>query len=317
VSLRPSPWRSRPLSKWFSGRWRAVTTAVRKSPGKILGAALGVVIVAAVTVGGLGFVQDQGQSETIDKFCTDLKAQNYADAYSLLSHQVSSQFASADQFQQFMKVVDKLQGNATSCKTKEAIRIPLVSPSSITGSRLLSIYRNAPQEGSIQMKHEDGQWQVDGLDASLLTVSLNAAAVAVGYCDVLKNLDFRSAYQMLSSHIRSSEHLLDYTKVQISDYVAHGDIQECQVTAINSSINETTANLSLTVIYANLGNPATGDICLSTENNRWVIGGINSGLLGTSGGQLQADYAQCTQGTASSTRTQPAKDLLANRYAAQ
>ncbi len=326
MSLRPSPWNSRPGPQRLSDLWRAVTTTVGKSPGKILGTALGVVIVVAVTVGGLGFAQDQGQSGTVDQFCTDLKAQNYVAAYGLLSASVRGQFSDSTHFQQVMGILDTMtvSGKVTDCHLNEPTRIPWIGPSSNTGSRFLLIHRqvSGDLQGRVQMKQEDGAWKVDRLDESLLTVSLNAVATAVGYCDDLKSLDFGNAYLKLGSQahttIPGATTQLDFTLSQILHYVVDGQITSCDVTSIVPGNSNTATSLGMRITRANADTAEMGNIGLAATKNTWLIDTIDSGLQGTDIGPLQVGYQLCDDVAKGASGLQDAyNNLLSSGYRAQ
>lgn len=144
-----APVRARRVHRW---RWLAC------------GVVIGVVLLPCACVGAIAgyfIIQAAGSSAALTSFCSDLKAQNYSAAYTLLAPIYQVRY-SRDQFMRESQTLDQQKGRVTACG-KPVSNTKLINNAAsyelaITRARTVTI------SGAVALVKSGSQWRIAALD---------------------------------------------------------------------------------------------------------------------------------------------------------
>lgn len=129
-------------------------------------------------------------------FCADLKSQDYAAAYDMLSTRYQST-VTKQQFLQESALRDQIDGPVKTCP------IPNSGPNVSVGDNkvtlFISLTRANVTQGSITVVKQGGNWKLEKVADALLGTDVAPLLVAETYCNALVNGDYATAYAQLSS----------------------------------------------------------------------------------------------------------------------
>lgn len=158
--------------------------------------ALGAIVGVVYVIGKNALQEPMNVTAT---FCGDMKAQNYTDAYKLLSsgyqaHVTSQQFTEASQ------VHDQLDGKVKDCglaalQNNGGFNLNL-SPQNASFNA--QITRNRAYTGSVSLVNQNGTWKIDAIDDSLQGTDIGALATSDAFCQALSKQDYAAVYAMFT-----------------------------------------------------------------------------------------------------------------------
>jgi hypothetical protein len=158
------------------------------------------------------------------EFCQDLKAQNYAAAYSFLAPSLQSQ-VTEPAFLFILPTADRLQGHVTACNVTGvsssggAVTVQSTVVRSIIGG----------QPSTVHLVQIGGLWRIDRSPDPLLL----PAATGYYFCQDLKARNYNGAYQLMSSSAQRK--LGSPTTLALllgTSTVLTGNVTACQVTSV-------------------------------------------------------------------------------------
>jgi hypothetical protein len=284
-----------PPSQTLPGTPPAPPPAPKKSRRKLWITLASVAVLLVLLGGGTAFalVQYFAPASAAGAFCGDLQARNYTAAYGMFTKNLKSQFTQ-DQFTQGAQTLDTIEGNVTSCGTASGSAYNFSFGSS-TASVTAAIKRvtAGSMQGLVHLKNEDGGWKVDGLDASLLGINLNALLAASAFCTALQTQDYATAYGVLgSSQTDQVTQQVFAQQAQLHDQI-DGKVTACALTSIAAGADDTKASLGVSITRAKLG-IRQGTVNFDVENSAWKIGIFDQSLLGSDLGPLTVGTQFCT-----------------------
>jgi hypothetical protein len=259
--------------------------------------ALAIVLVVLVILGGGGVFAYNAYTApgvAAQKFCTDLKAQDYDAAYGMLSSTLTAKYT-ASQFKQASAVLDQAEGQVSACARGTGSNAYGYSLGSSTASvsAVLSREKQGLLQGAMHLKNENGAWKVDAIDTSLLGVNLGALQSAATFCASLQSKDYATAYGLLGGSLQTAAGTQ-------SDFVAAGQLHEtidgavtaCGLTAIDQGNTDAQTSLSVSLTFAKLG-AKSGKMALQASGDAWKISDLDAALLGTDLGPYKVGLLFC------------------------
>lgn len=266
-----------------------------------LGSILGVLAVACGLLGYfvvLPILQQDAEisaaAVAASNFCSDLKSQNYAAAYDMLSTRYQST-VTKQQFLQESALRDQIDGPVKSCPIPNSG--PNVSAGDNTVTLFASLTRTNVTQGSISVVRQGGNWKLDKVADALLGTDVAPLLVAYAYCNALVNGDYATAYAQLSSakqeqitehdfaaqfqddlsqlgpdaKIASCAPTLSTYAIAPSATTGAGTPTATPATGVPASGATVNVSLDFSVGGSPLGQPVTLALTLIQENNAWKI----------------------------------------------
>jgi len=215
----------------------------------ILGAVLGVVVIALIIFGVIGYVNRSTPTKTLNAFCTALKGADYQTAYNQLSSGLQSKVGSEGVFAAGYASNGGL-GKITNCTVttvNDGAGTGTINYTFAQGNALVVDYSLGDENGSSKI------FRTQPHSSPTLTLS--------NYCGELKAGDYQSAYKELSSTAQSQE-----TEAQFAANFSNNKVNNCTVSNVNDAAGTGTINYSL----AN-GVSLVADYTLVNENGTWKI----------------------------------------------
>jgi hypothetical protein len=245
---------------------------------------LGVIAALLVVVGGGGaFALSQylAPATAAVSFCSDLKAQNYTAAYGLLSSNLKSQLTQ-DTFVQGSGELDTAEGKVTACGQASGSNVYTYSLGSSTAEVKASITRSTAGalEGVVHLKNENGSWKVDGLDTSLLGVSLGALQAAGAFCAAMQTQNYSAAYALLGAQAQAVVKQADFTQASTAHDAIDGPVNACGLAMLGPGNTDTSASLVVSITRSKLG-AKQGALNLDVESGLWKIANIAPEIQGS------------------------------------
>ena len=132
-------------------------------------------------------------------FCNDMKAQNYAGAYKLLSSGYQARVTS-QQFTDASQIHDQLDGKVKQCglaalQDNAGFNLNL-SPEN--ASFKAQITRNRTYTGAVTLVKQNGSWKIDTLDDALQGSDIGALATGALFCQALSKQDYAAVYALFT-----------------------------------------------------------------------------------------------------------------------
>ncbi|HZU70586.1 MAG TPA: FHA domain-containing protein [Ktedonobacteraceae bacterium] len=182
---------------------------------------------------------------TLNTYCSALTAQDYQTAYNQFSKNYQNQIGSESGFAS-AAATDKIKG-CTVDSVQDSAGTAMITYVRTDG---LNIHANET------LTNEQGTWKINNEQfVSTPTLTL------LNYCNALKNQDYQTAYNQLSSAQQSQQ-----TESQFASNFDSVTVNDCTV----SNVNDTAGTGEITYTL-NGSTTATFDYTLVDENNTWKI----------------------------------------------
>ncbi len=231
----------------------------------IVGAIVGVLLIAAIVFGVIGYegyVNRSTTTKTLTTFCKALKSSDYHTAYDQLSSGLQAKFGSEAAFAQGYKSNGGL-GKITNCSVSN------VNDGTNTGtinyiftqgnaSSLVVDYGLINENSALKINAQHPR--------STPTLTLNS------YCNALAQQDYQTAYNQFSTSLQSEIG----SESAFASSAAANNINGCSF----SNVNDTTGKGTLTYLRSN-GNKTSAAATLSNEHGTWKINDLKSISLPT------------------------------------
>jgi hypothetical protein len=272
-------------------RWDMTPPLPQKKSRRRLWVTLGVIAaVLVLTCSGIGFlaVQYFAPALQVGLFCGSLQTQKYATAYTLLSSELHGQLSSND-FVTDGQTLDAIEGKVQSCGTGSYEYS--LGASTATVAVTFKRATSGTLQGNIHLKNESG-WKVDGLDASLLGVSLGALQTANAYCAALQGASYTAAFALLGKSLTAHTTAAQYAQDSGWHDTLDGSVSACAVTALGNPNTDSAANVTLTITRGK-ASPKNDTLTLDMEGGAWKVSAIGPGLQGTDLGALDTAARFC------------------------
>src|SRR6266699_1387874 len=215
----------------------------------ILGAILGVVVIALIIFGVIGYVNRSTPTKSLNAFCTALKGGDYQTDYNQLASGLQSKLGSEADFAAGYASNGGL-GKITNCtvtNVNDEAGTGTINYTFAQGNALVVDYSLSDENGSSKITRTQPR------SSPTLTLS--------NYCGALKVGDYQSAYNELSSAAQSQE-----TESQFAANFSNNKVNNCTVSNVKDAAGTGTINYSL----AN-GTSLVADYTLVNENGTWKI----------------------------------------------
>lgn len=184
-------------------------------------------------------------SLTLNTYCTALSGQDYSTAYNQFSKNYQSQNGSETDF----------ANSVTAEKVKSCV-VNTVQDAAGTGMITYVRSDGLKINANETLTNEQGTWKInDEQFVSSPTLTL------LTYCNALKNKDYQTAYDQLSSSAQSQE-----TEAQFAANFSSVTVDDCTVSNVNDTAG--TGQISYTLSGTNVG---AFDYTLVDESNTWKI----------------------------------------------
>src|SRR2546421_340725 len=215
----------------------------------ILGAVLGVVVIALIIFGVIGYVNRSTPTKTLNAFCTALKGADYQTAYNQLSSGLQSKVGSEGVFAAGYASNGGL-GKITNCT------VTTVNDGAGTGTINYSLANGVSLVADYTLVNENGTWKIKSEQVrSTPTLTLNT------FCNSLKTGDYQTAYNQLSAREQSLG-----TEAQFAASLTSNMVTACTV----SNVNDTAGTGTVSYTFAD-GATSIIDYTLIMENGTWKI----------------------------------------------
>jgi hypothetical protein len=212
-----------------------------------LGAILGVLLIAGIALGAIGYQNRSTSTQTLNTFCTALKGGDYQTAYNQLSSGLQAKIGSESAFAAAYSSNGGL-GKVTSCSVNS------VDDGAGTGAINYTFSGGSSLVVDYTLVNESG-WKINAQHPrSTPSFTLNT------YCNALSAQDYQTAYNQFSKNFQNQAG----TETQFA--AAAAKVKGCTVSNINES------GKTGTLIYArNDGNKVSETDTLVNENGTWKI----------------------------------------------
>ncbi len=216
---------------------------------------LGLLLVIALAVIGYIYFTRSTPEKTLDAYCNALLGQDYLTAY----NQLSPSLQRSETESEFAHMLDA-QGKITSCKH---------GSTSMSGASALVnlIFTSSSGQNSnspVTLVQDSGNtWKI--------SVPFPPAITLITYCRALKSKDYQTAYDQLSTTVKSQLSETDYETNESQGNSRVGGISGCTISNVNLSDSQATG----TITYV-AGNGQTGDshYTLTNETGIWKISAV-------------------------------------------
>jgi hypothetical protein len=161
------------------------------------------VLVILGAVAGVLYAVGQGAlrepMNTANTFCNDVKTQNYADAYKLMSSGYQAHMSVKD-FADINQVHDQLDGKVRECglaglQNNAGFNFNFNPQNASLNAQ---ITRNHSFTGAMSLVKQNGSWKIDSLDDSLQGSDAGAFATGIVFCQSLATQDYARVYGMFT-----------------------------------------------------------------------------------------------------------------------
>ncbi len=276
-------------------------------------AALGALLLVGVSYYAFQYAPAQPAA----RFCRDLIAQRYDDAYQVMSQQLRGG-RSEGQFVRDMTTLDLALGSVVSCQGVGLLPLAYTVPSG-PASYSVSLVRQPRGDSAHTLRgmihlSAIGGWQVVAIDTSLLGVNLGALDAAQGYCDALGTQHYAAAYALLGASAQAGLTLDDYTTVEQAHTLISGPVKRCGVTGIGVGNDDTRADVTLTINRAGIG-AQSANLALTLVGGVWRLNGVPAAAEGPDVGPYEVGQQFCADLAAG--KYDAAYDLFTPQYQAQ
>jgi FHA domain-containing protein len=216
---------------------------------------LGLLVVIALAVVGYIFFTRSTPEKTLDTYCNALLGQDYLTAY----NQLSTPLQKSETESEFAHMLDA-QGKITSCTHGSA---------SVSGATVLVelIFASSSGQNSnspVTLVQDNGNtWKI--------SVPFPPAITLITYCHALKNKDYQTAYDQLSTTVKSQISEAGYETNESLGESSVGGISNCTVSNVNESDSQATGTITFVV-----GSGQTGQshYTLMNESGIWKISAV-------------------------------------------
>jgi len=170
-------------------------------------AAIGIIFAllgAGLLVASYNTAQANIQPErAVQNFCQDLQSRRYAAAYTLLSSSYTPKLSEAE-FTHLSELQDQVDGKIRACPLATGLSFDLAfgTPQSHT-SYVVTILRDQPHSGHIDVIWQGNNWKVDALEQSLTGTNIGPLLAVQTFCQAIMQADYATAYSTLSTRQQS------------------------------------------------------------------------------------------------------------------
>ena len=182
-------------------------------------------------------------SFTLNTYCNALSAQDYQAAYDQFSKNFQNQAGTETQF-------------AAAATKVKGCTVSNVNDSGKTGTLVYARSDSNKVSETDTLVNENGTWKID---AQQLISTPTETLLA--YCGALKNQDYQTAYDQLSTSAQAQE-----TEAQFAANFKSATVNDCTVSNVNDTAG--TGQISYTLNGSNVG---AFDYTLVDQNNTWKI----------------------------------------------
>jgi hypothetical protein len=211
-------------------------------------------------------------------YCTDLQAQQFAQAYALLSSSYQEQVTKA-QFTLAGQLQEQVDGRIRGCPTATGPGIDLAfgQPKSHVAF-LITILRSRPFQGHIELIRQQGTWKVQAIEQSLAGTNIAPLVTASTFCSAIIKGDYAAAYNTLSSRQQSIAPESQFAQQLQSAFGGAVRLNSCTLdfasyhVQVNSAAVAMTFNL--TISMSSTGSLTTGLVSilnLRLESGGWKL----------------------------------------------
>ncbi|HVB22236.1 MAG TPA: FHA domain-containing protein [Ktedonobacteraceae bacterium] len=223
----------------------------------ILGAIVGIIVIAAIGFGIIGYVNRPTTTKTLDAFCTALKGGDFQTAYNQLSSGLQAKYGSEAAFAQAYSTSGGL-GKITNCSVSN------VNDGADTGT--ISYVLSQGSANSIVVDYtlinENSALKINAQKPrSTPTLTLNS------YCNALAQQDYQTAYNQFSTSLQSQVG----AEAQFAAYATANNIKGCTM----SNVNDSAGTGTLTYIRGD-GNKTSASATLTNQNSTWKINALQA-----------------------------------------
>lgn len=244
---------------------------------RAIGAVLLLAVVIAAATGVFAYQQYPALNDLSVRFCNDMLAQNYSDAYPLLSAHLRSRY-SKQTFVNMGQTLDTFEGNVESCGQISANQVQFgLFPVSLTIMSNLTRQKSGAHQGPMRVVYEQGAWRVDNLSSSLLGISPDAVAVALAWCDDTSRYNYVGVWSLYGRALQSQDP--KSAVEQLSAKSPEGFAlppQDCTLTALHASGDLQRVSVTFEITTTSDFVNAT----LSQDDGRWAITTISPDSIG-------------------------------------
>ena len=214
-----------------------------------LGTILGVLLIAAIASGVIGYQNRSTPTKTLNAFCTAIKGGDYQTAYNQLSSGLQAKGGSESAFAAAFSTNGGL-GKVTSCSVSsvdDGAGTGAINYTFSGGSSLIVDYTLVDESG----------WKINAQHPrSTPSFTLNT------YCNALSTQDYQTAYDQFSKNFQSQAG----TETQFASAAAATKVKGCTVSNVNDP------GKTGTLVYARGdGNKVSETDTLINENGTWKI----------------------------------------------
>jgi hypothetical protein len=232
-------------------------------------------------------------------FCESLRTHSYDAAYAQLSAALRGRY-SAPVFAQAARALDDGEGAIQRC-----IANPLLGTYTLGGESAAAIGATAAVTVTLERARygnlsgvvhlaqaDDGAWQIDALDVSLLGMPLDAAVAANAYCATLESSAYGQAYALLSDTAQSERSLADFTQQAQYSELIDGTVAACGLARVERGATDQVAHVWLKVMRQRTGEHE-GELWIALRDGAWRIVPVDTSVPGSDLGPLLAGLRFC------------------------
>ena len=257
------------------------TKPVRRRRHPVRIALLIILVLLVLGAGGLYLYAQSFEgaiAAAAQRFCSDLKAQNYSGAYGLLSTGYQAKVM-PQQFTQAGQLHDQIDGKVQSCSASGGSSglgaLLQLGDTSVTFAA--QITRNKTFSGDMTLVNQGGAWKVDALDESLQGTTLGPILVANDYCSALAAGNVQQAYNDLSPDYQSQLGSEQQYAQTLQSVLTQGvSITGCTPDLSTYSVTGTTAKLNGALGVKENGVSANLNVAVTFVENSAGVWKINS-----------------------------------------
>lgn len=223
----------------------------------ILGAIVGLLVIAVIAFGLIGYVNRPTTTKTLDAFCTALKGGDFQTAYNQLSSGLQAKYGSEAAFAQAYSTNGGL-GKITNCSVSN------VNDGANTGT-ISYVLSQGSANGVVvdyTLINENSALKINAQKPrSTPTLTLNS------YCNALAQQDYQTAYNQFSTSLQSQVG----AESQFAAYATANNIKGCTM----SNVNDSAGTGTLTYIRGD-GNKTSASATLTNQNSTWKINALQA-----------------------------------------
>lgn len=221
----------------------------------IVGVVLGLLLIATIALGAVGYANRSTDTKTLNAFCSALKGGDYQTAYNQLSSGLQARYGSEAAFAAAFSTNGGL-GKVNSCavnSVNDGANTGTISYVFSGGSKLAVDYTLIEENSMLKINAQHPR--------STPSLTLNT------YCTALAGQDYQSAYNQLTTSLQSQAG----TEAQFATSATNNNIKGCNP----SNVNDAAGTGTLTYNRSD-GNKTSATATLVNQNGTWKINVLQS-----------------------------------------